>query len=191
LKRIKLLFHHDLPLGQPADSSNLLAMFAAPQPTYSKLWLSATDLSIPNQSLSGCGFSAQLVSALSDALFIEPAYLKDVLEAGAVLVRTKENSIRTMKSPENSLETTIEALKINEHVILRLPGRDGFDLLIAGKQNIHATVFNALVPFVQNDMDMLSINGKRVHRTEMLYQVDIPGAKLPHGFEPVASHFRM
>jgi hypothetical protein len=191
---IKLLFHHDLPL-EATDfnvGNDLLALFAKPQRTYSKLWLSVSD--IQKQTFALSSFESANIILKHAAISLQTT--EDVLSATLaepVLVKlngSREPEIERFSTPlpdsdclKNQPEQTL--------VLKREPGAGGFDLCILSLINRHAQVFNALVPLLSVGFNMLSINGKRVHRKEMLYEVDQPGARLPHGFEVVQPEFRM
>jgi hypothetical protein len=191
---IKLLFHHDLPL-ETTDfnaGNDLLALFAKPQRTYSKLWLSVSDIQKQTFALS----SFESANIILEHVAIPLQTTEEVLSA--VLTEPVLVKLDGSKEPEiERFSTTLpdsDCLKNQPEqalVLKREPGKGGFDLCILSLSNRHAPVFNALVTLLSSGFNMLSINGKRVHRKEMLYEVDKPGAKLPHGFEVVQPHFRM
>lgn len=186
---IKLLFHHDLPLAQPAAADDLLTLFAKPQPTWSRLWLSLSDGNPQAASCSTSSFRDVVLNALQKQF---PGFPVLLFEPAPVTFRYSVDSFEQVYfQPVIPIEEMPLQLEPDQYFVRSMAGVGGSDIEWISKTNIHALVFNALAPLTAAGADMISINGKRVQNAAQLYPELHGIRKLPHGFELVLPHFRL
>ncbi len=197
---LKLIFHHDQRLDDLAPSSetvddNPLAAFTKPDPTYSTLYFSASDLEKEKFGINVLSEYEGFVEALAEGL------------AGFTLT-TKEGEQKSLQAGIEGLEMN-EALVVSKQevepdiihsftrkmlrdvlekdwiIIYKREAKDGFDLHLFSRKNIYANFFDPLQNLLPNAFRFFSINGKRLSNEKKFFFETWTLARPPHGFEEV------
>ncbi|MTI86828.1 MAG: hypothetical protein FH748_02540 [Balneolaceae bacterium] len=210
----KLFFHHDMRLDKLAkrnanrtkeEVEATLADFMKPDPTYSKFYLTGTDLANERFGLNTLTHYQQVLSALEQA-FDSVSYFTakqkynslneaiPALELGEVVVLAKSDTIdfdvSTIHIDTNSnvghfKSELKEALEQELIVVYKEQAKDGFDLHIFSKKNIYRDMFFPLQELVPDAFRFFSINGKKFRSERHFYFETWALHKPPHGFEEV------
>ena len=192
----KLIFHHDQRMEQLAPSTkvdaNPLAMFTAPDPTFSTLYFSGTIIDESKFGLNNLSRYNDIISILNNA-FDLPSFKKEKesfieiinqLEInGTILIDPKRKEIK--KSDYSDGSNLREAIEDDGIVLFKRENQDGFDIQLFSKENIYLLFFYHLQAMLGEKFRFFSINGKRVHNEQMFYFETHRLSNPPHGFEEV------
>ncbi len=197
---LKLIFHHDQRLddlapSEEATDKNPLAAFTKPDPTYSTLYFSGTDLE--NEK-----YGINVLSNYDDFLI--------AIENGF-----EGLSLNTKNGKHVSLKLAIHDLEMNEAIVItndevesniihsftrkilrdvlekgwiilyKREAKNGFDIHFFSKENIYIRFFYNLQGMLPEAFRFFSINGKRLSSEKKFYFETWSLAKPPHGFEEV------
>jgi hypothetical protein len=193
---LKLIFHHDQRMEQLAPSSkvddNPLAMFMAPDPTFSTLYFSGTVLEEKKFGLNNLAKYHDIVSLIDSAFDLASFKMNSDTFADAIdqlelnntlLIDPKKKEIMVDDySGGMELRTAIEADGI---VLFKRENHDGFDIQLFSKDNIYLLFFYHLKAMLSPSFRVFSINGKRVHNEQSFFFETHRLNKPPHGFEEV------
>ncbi len=197
---LKLIFHHDQRLDDLAPSTesvddNPLAAFTKPDPTYSTLYFSASDLEKEQFGINTLSKYEAFIEALDKGL-------------DGLTFNTKEWELKSLKKAVEELEMN-EALvasreEVNHNIIhsftrkmlrdvlekdwiiiYKREAKDGFDLHMFSRKNIYTSFFYPLQKLLPDAFRFFSINGKRLSNEKQFYFETWALAKPPHGFEEV------
>jgi hypothetical protein len=210
---LKLIFHHDQRLDQLADRNanrtkeqieSTLADFMKPDPTYTKLYFTATDLEKETFGLNVLSEYDNFILALEEGLKIDyyqtsgPVYnsLDEAIlniEIGEVILignKKADFDIPALHIDANSnvghLKSELkEALEDGFIVIYKEQAKDGFDLHMFSKKNIYSNLFHPLQNMLPDAFRLFSINGKKFRSERHFYFETWTLDKPPHGFEEV------
>lgn len=197
---LKLIFHHDQRLEDLAPSEetgdeNPLSAFTKPDPTYSTLYFSASDLEKEqfgintlseyeafiealNKGLAGFSFTSKEGEQKSLSQEVEELGMNEALVASKEVVNPDIVHSFTRKMLRDVLE--------KEWIIIyKREAKNGFDLHIFSKNNIYTSFFYPLQNLLPEAFRLFSINGKRLSNEKKFYFETWSLAKPPHGFEEV------
>ena len=210
----KLIFEHDLRLDQLAErntaktkgeTEDALADFMKPDPTYSKFYLTATDLkserfglnviegypkiieaveqAFPNKvKITSAGHEGSLFEVIEALETGEVVVFSDVddpdFDVAALHIDTDSNVGHRKPVLKNSLERDCI-------IIYKEQAKDGFDLHIFSKYNIYRDMFFPLQRLAPDHFRFFSINGKKVRSERHFYFETWTLERPPHGFEEV------
>lgn len=210
----KLIFHHDQRLDKLAERTNrdhpremesTLEDFMKPDPTYSKFYLTGTDLENDRFGLNVLSAFEEVVEALESAfpsknIFTHKSKYSSIhqaiqdLETGEVLTLTDKDEINfdlislhiDLNSNVGHLKEELkEALENELIVIYKEQAKDGFDLHMFSKENIYREMFYPLQKLVPEHFRFFSINGKKFRSERHFYFETWTLERPPHGFEEV------
>lgn len=210
----KLIFEHDLRLDRlakrNANKTNeeveaTLADFMKPDPTYSRFYLSGTDLAAERFGLNIISAGEQIIGALEEAfpgknVFTAKGASASItsavtaLELGEVAVLSDQDEIQfdisslhiDYNSNVGHLKTELkEALEAGLIVIYKEQAKDGFDLHIFSKKNVYNQMFYPLQKLIPDAFRFFSINGKKFRSERHFYFETWTLDRPPHGFEEV------
>ncbi|MFY0697326.1 MAG: hypothetical protein JXR11_05700 [Balneola sp.] len=210
---LKLIFHHDQRLDQLADRNanrtkeqieSTLADFMKPDPTYSKLYFTATDLEKEEFGLNVLDEYEGFISALEEGLNSDSYQTQkgnydslneavDSLEYGEVIVvgnKDADFDISTLHIDTNSnvghLKTELREVLESEFVVIyKEQAKNGFDLHLFSKKNIYTKFFFPLQSMLPDAFRFFSINGKKFRSERHFYFETWTLTRPPHGFEEV------
>lgn len=210
----KLIFQHDQRLDKLANRNTSetkeeteasLADFMKPDPTYSKFYLTGTDLSKERFGLNRISGYKKVVEALEKSFHDKKVFTAkgpfnsiskaiDAIDLGEVFVlgsqENTEPDIATLHIDSNSnvghLKTELkEALENDLIVAYKEQAKDGFDLHIFSKKNVYTKMFYPLQELVPDTFRFFSINGKKFRSERHFYFETWTLDRPPHGFEEV------
>lgn len=210
----KLIFHHDQRLDSLAkrnanktkeEVEASLADFMKPDPTYSRFYLSGTDLANERFGLNVLSAYDKIILSLDKAFEGKqvitakqtfPALTKAIssIETGEVAILADNNipkpEVSKLHLGENSnvghlKDELKEALENDLIVIYKEQAKDGFDLHIFSKRNIYQDMFFPLQKLVPDHFRFFSINGKKFRSERHFYFETWTLDRSPHGFEEV------
>lgn len=212
----KLIFQHDQRLDKlaerntrenPKKMETTLEDFMKPDPTYSKFYLTGTDLANERFGLNVLSAYEDVIGAL-EAAFPDkniftyktqfPSIQKAIqdLELGEVFILTDKDKVEldisTLHIDVNSnvghlKEELKEALEAGHIVVYKEQAKDGFDLHMFSKKNIYREMFFPLQKLVPDHFRFFSINGKKFRSERHFYFETWTLDRPPHGFEEVYS----
>lgn len=210
---LKLFFYHDQRLDQLADRNanrtkeeiqSTLADFMRPDPTYSRLYFTGTDLKGEKFGLNILKEYESLIDALNSGLDSKVyqtasksfSSLKDSVNAtelGEVILisdQTSDFPIETLHIDVHSnvghLKSELkEALELGYVVVYKEQAKDGFDLHLFSKKNIYTQLFYPLQRLVPGSFRFFSINGRKFSSERHFYFETWTLDRPPHGFEEV------
>jgi hypothetical protein len=210
---LKLIFHHDQRLDQLQDRNanrtkeqieSTLADFMKPDPTYSRLYFTATDLEKEEFGLNVLEEYNGFVSALEQGLdtgnyqthsgdFDSLNEAISSLELGEVVLfgdKKVDFDISSLHIDTNSnvghLKTELREVLENDFVVIyKEQAKDGFDLHLFSKKNIYNKFFRPLQNMLPDAFRFFSINGKKFRSERHFYFETWTLARPPHGFEEV------
>ncbi|MAL17191.1 MAG: hypothetical protein CL670_16915 [Balneola sp.] len=210
----KLFFHHDQRLDKLADRNankktnemeSTLADFMKPDPTYSKFYLTGTDLGKEQFGLNRISGYQKVIDALEKAfskknVFTQEGKVESIseaiekLELGEVFVLTdkteigldiKDLHIDTNSNVGHLKDELKEALEDKFIVVYKEQAKNGFDLHLFSKKNIYTDMFYPLQELVPDNFRFFSINGKKFRSERHFYFETWTLDRPPHGFEEV------
>lgn len=206
---LKLIFHHDQRLDQLTERSDnktesSLADFMKPDPTYSRLYFSATDLEREKFGINTLSEFNGFIQALEKGLETNEFHtqsktytsLKEASETigfGDVIIVGKQTpgfDISSLHVDTNSnvghLKSELkEVLEAGFIVIYKEQAHDGFDLHFFSKKNIYTQFFYPLQAMLPDAFRFFSINGKKFRSERHFYFETWTLNRPPHGFEEV------
>jgi len=210
---LKLIFHHDQRLDQLQDRNanrtkeqieSTLADFMKPDPTYSRLYFTGTDLEKEEFGLNVLDEYNGFISALEEGLDVNKYQTQSSefdsldeaissLELGEVIVvgnKKADFDISSLHIDTNSnvghLKTELrEVLEAGFVVIYKEQAKDGFDLHLFSKKNIYTKFFHPLQNMLPDAFRFFSINGKKFRSERHFYFETWTLDRPPHGFEEV------
>lgn len=210
----KLIFQHDQRLDKlaerntrdnPKKMESSLEDFMKPDPTYSKFYLTGTDLANERFGLNMLSAYEEVIAALETAfpdknIFTHktqfPSLQKAIqdLELGEVLILSDKEEIEfdisTLHIDVNSnvghlKDELKEALEAGHIVVYKEQAKDGFDLHMFSKKNVYREMFFPLQKLVPDHFRFFSINGKKFRSERHFYFETWTLDRPPHGFEEV------
>lgn len=209
----KLIFEHDLRLNALAEDSavgndsgpeNPLADFMKPDPTYSKFYLSASDIQKNRFGLNVIDAYPKIMEALEaafhDKIIITTGghatgSLLEVINAlpaeEAIALADKEQpgfdrgKLPAGINPRSGKPHLKHILEQEQIVIYKEQASDGFDLHLFSKNNIYRNMFFPLQRLAPGNFRFFSINGKKLRNERQFYFETWTLHRPPHGFEEV------
>lgn len=206
----KLIFEHDMvlePVGQPKSSRepSSLEDFLKPTATYSRFYLSATDLQTNEFGLSASKDYENLLGAFKTGIGNVVDYIisdgntvstledaiENVGEDGAIVVRKNDADTKPFPaigadgSFRDHINELTDILNAGHHVLFLVKAHHGFDLHLFSKKNIYRDFFYPFKELIRPDMRFFSINGKRAKSERLFYFESWSLQRPPHGFEEV------
>ncbi len=210
----KLFFHHDQRLDKLAERTpnkksgemeSTLEDFMKPDPTYSKFYLTGTDLAQERFGLNMISGYEKVITALEKAFPNKNVFTAkgrtdaiskavSALELGEVFVLSDEESINLdieslhidINSNVGHLKEELKEALEDEHIVVyKEQAKDGFDLHIFSKENVYTNMFHPLQELVPDTFRFFSINGKKFRSERHFYFETWTLDRPPHGFEEV------
>jgi len=207
----KLIFEHDIRLdelagrGEKLPDSATIEDFMKPDPTFSKMYLTGTDLANKKFGLSVLRSFPRVLKKIqegfdtanfrtSDGAYDHLPPAVDAIKTGEVIVIGGEQAdfdkIPELFVDDNSnvghLKTELKTfLEKGAVVVYKEKAQNGFDLHIFSKENLYKDLFFPLKELVPESFRFFSINGKRVSSERHFYFETWTLHKPPHGFEEV------
>lgn len=208
----KLFFEHDMLLEQlqspgqavkPTKTSSL-EDFLKPVQTYSRFYLSATDMSGPRFGLTTLPNYREFCYAMQIALEAKYFLRSDGTTANdlwslldgapsdtAIVAVMNESFVCPLPGLSNrhglreQIEDLLEVLNHGHVAIYMEKAHHGSDLHLFSKENVYSKLFHSFKGFLAADFRFFSINAKR-SRSERLFYFETWSLKNPpHGFEEV------
>lgn len=205
----KLIFKHDLRLKELGKESgpavnrkteHTLSDFMKPDPTYSKIRFSGTDLEQEQFGLNTLRAYSLIIDALEEGFeaashpfagTTDTNSLRELIDGlsydHAVLIKRSS----TGKAPEcitvkPKKEIDLKTLLENDVLVLKkIPSPDGYDLKIYTRHNIYNKLFPGLQRLLPCHYRFFSINGHKFRTERHFYFETWSLHRLPHGFEEV------
>lgn len=197
---LKLIFHHDQRMENLAPSTNTedenpLAAFTKPDPTYSTLYFSGSDLESQKFGINVISEYDSFLHSLEKGLGGYALFTKngssnsleeaiDQLVENEILVLAKEE-VRSDIIHSFSGKVLRDVLEKGWVIIYKREAKDGFDLQIFSKENIYMSFFYHLQGLLPDAFRFFSINGKRLSSEKKFYFETWSLYNPPHGFEEV------
>lgn len=205
----KLIFEHDMvlePVGSLKSSKepSTLEDFLKPIQTYSRFYLSATDLNQQKFGLTASTHYDRIMKAIDESLqgisylasdgrvFETLAEGFDSMEEGGAMIISFDEAPLTpfpeLKPNESFRDKIVELATIlnkGQLVVFKVKAHHGFDFHLFSRNNIYRSLFYKLKPLIYNDFRFFSINGKRAKSERLFYFETWSLSRPPHGFEEV------
>tara|TARA_R110000868_G_scaffold294140_3_gene554761 strand:+ start:8845 stop:9474 length:630 start_codon:yes stop_codon:yes gene_type:complete len=197
---LKLIFHHDQRLDDLAPSEetvdeNPLTTFTNPDPTYSTLYFSGSDLENEKFGINVLSKFDDLLDAIEQGFEGVPFISKNgkqvsfkkaikELEMNEALVITNDE-IEPDIIHSFTRKMLRDVLEKGWIIIYKREAKDGFDIHLFSKKNIYTNFFYLLQNLLPDAFRFFSINGKRLSSEKQFYFEQYSLAKPPHGFEEV------
>ncbi len=197
---LKLIFHHDQRLDDLAPSEenadeNPLAAFTKPDPTYSTLYFSGSDLENEKYGINVLSTFNDFVDAVEKGLEGSSINSKngqydsfkvaiDDLEMNEALVITNDE-VESDIIHSFTRKMLRDVLEKGWIIIYKREAKDGFDLHLFSKKNLYTRFFYPLQEMLPDSFRFFSINGKKLTSEKQFYFEQYALAKPPHGFEEV------
>ncbi|GAB5409772.1 MAG: hypothetical protein BalsKO_21370 [Balneolaceae bacterium] len=197
---LKLIFHHDQRLDDLAPSTeqedaNPLAAFTKPDPTYSTLYFSATDLQNEKYGINTLSKYDEFINSLEKGIEGFSIHTKEgafsSLEKALDKLEMNEAIVITNETVEQDIIHSFtrkmlrDVLEKGWIIIYKREASDGFDLHFFSRKNIYTNFFYPLQRLLPDVFRFFSINGKRLSSEKQFYFETWTLAKPPHGFEEV------
>ncbi len=203
----KLIFKHDLRLNELSEENTSstnnkpeasVLDFMKPDPTFSKLHFSGSNLEAEQFGLDTLSNYATLVSAIQKGLdsdtFITDESIHNTLDAAIQSIEVGERFVvptHNISEENPEIIETISNLELKslleqEYLVFyKAPARNGFDLFLFSKKNIYRDLFPHLQKLVLTAFRFFSINGKKFNTERHFYFETWTLSQPPHGFEEV------
>lgn len=212
----KLFFNHDLRLDKLAkrnanktkeEVETTLEDFMQPDPTYSKFYITGTNLDKKQFGINVLSKNEEILNSLSSVLKNQHVIsttnksfdsLKEGLEAiriGEALVISNSDKLpkvdlATLTIDEETkvghkkdeIRTIIES---GAYLLYKEPAHHGYDLHLFSEDNIYSHLFEAFKPLVDEEFRFFSINNKRMRSERHFYFETWTLDNPPHGAEEV------
>jgi hypothetical protein len=212
----KLFFDHDLRLDRlakrnanktPDEVEASLEEFMKPVPTYSKFYLTGTQLDREKFGINVLEKYPQIIERL-DLIFKNYTFLQaestseslnqalDRAETGDAILITRlarpEVNVSDLKVDEESnvghFKEELSEILLQGHLVLyKEQAHDGFDLHLFSKENIYEQLFYAFKELLDDSFRFFSINNKRIRTERHFYFETWTLDRPPHGAEEVRS----
>ncbi|MFV1883309.1 MAG: hypothetical protein ACMZ7B_02295 [Balneola sp.] len=197
---LKLIFHHDQRLDDLAPSSesindNPLAAFTKPDPTYSTIYFSATDLENEKFGVNVLSEYESFINAISKGFegyeFTTKSGNHQSLKEGIEELGVNEVLVASKEKAEPGIIHSFvgkmlrDVMEKDWIVIYKREAKDGFDLHLFSKKNIYTEFFYPLQSLLPDTFRFFSINGKRLSSEQKFFFETWTLHKPPHGFEEV------
>ncbi|MGM0546979.1 MAG: hypothetical protein ACQEST_09665 [Bacteroidota bacterium] len=212
----KLFFNHDLRLDKLAkrnvnktkeEIEATLQDFMQPDPTYSKFYITGTQLEKEKFGINLLSKAEGVINAL-DSVFEERQLISTnstpfdslhdglgTINIGEALIITTTNELPDITLPaltideetkvghkKDEIRTVIES---GAYLLYKEPAHHGYDLHLFSEQNIYPKLFEAFKPLVDDHFRFFSINNKRMRSERHFYFETWTLDKPPHGAEEV------
>jgi len=209
----KLFYNHDLrlddlasPNGNSSGKSDgdRLAKFMAPDPTYSKFYITGTRLEDEKFGLNTLAKADEVIKQLNNAFrdlifFIEEGTFNSLSEAlraietgQAMIINDKDISpnFSALSIDEESdvgreKNEIREILQSKAYVLYKEKAHHGYDLHLFSEENIYSALFETFKPLIDDQFRFFSINSKKMRTERHFYFETWKLDKPPHGAEEV------
>ncbi len=209
----KLIFEHDLRLDQLRERqldrsvqevSGSIEDFLKPDPTYSKFYITGTDLKGPSFGVNILDHYEPVIHALENGLddyelFIDGNVVPfksavESAEIGDALILSKKDTVRwsnhqlRIDSGSNvghKKSEIADVLEEEDLVLYKEKAHQGFDLHLFSKTNMYPKLFYPLKELISESFRFFSINGKRINSERTFYFETWSLQRPPHGAEEV------
>jgi len=212
----KLFFNHDLRLDKLAkrnanktkeEVEATLEDFMQPDPTYSKFYITGTNLDTKQFGIDVLSKSHEIlhkldsvfrnnqITSTSNKSFDSLVEGLETIHIGEALVISNsgplpEIDLNTLTIDEETkvghkkdeIRTVIES---GAYLLYKEPAHHGYDLHLFSEENIYAPLFKALKPLVGDGLRFFSINNKRMRSERHFYFETWTLDNPPHGAEEV------
>jgi len=197
---LKLIFHHDQRLDDLAPSEekteeNPLAAFTKPDPTYSTLYFSGSDLENDKFGVNVLSNYNDFLMALDNGLEGLSLTTKngkhDLLKSAILDLDMNEAIVITNDEVESNIIHSFtrkmlrDVLEKGWIILYKREAKDGFDIHLFSKENTYIRFFYNLQGMLPDAFRFFSINGKRLSSEKKFYFETWTLANPPHGFEEV------
>ncbi|MFY0685305.1 MAG: hypothetical protein JXR20_12200 [Balneola sp.] len=207
---LKLIFNHDQRLAELApteidsntsDANSVLADFMRPDPTYSRLYFTASDLENETFGINTLTEYTSFLDAIEKGLQSENFSTKagsfndldsaiNAIEFGEVVViQNNDNftpNISDLHRSNPEFKTVLKKSLENGLVIIyKDEAPNGFNLHLFSKKNIYQSLFYPLQKLLPVAFRFFSINGKKFKTERHFYFETWTLDRPPHGFEEV------
>lgn len=205
---LKLIFNHDQRLTEldptnsdTNNSDSLLADFMKPDPTYSHLYFTASDLENEAFGINVLSEYNSFLEALEKGLksknYITEASIFDDLNTAinaiqfdeVIVIQNEDNFTFNIaelhRSNENFKPMLKQALENELVVIYKDEAPNGFNLHLFTKKNNYPSLFYPLQNLLPDAFRFFSINGKKFNTERHFYFETWTLDRPPHGFEEV------
>lgn len=207
---LKLIFNHDERLNeldstgsgkQKTDVNSVLAEFMSPDPTYSRLYFTASDLENETFGINTLTEYKKFLKALEEGFEVDKFHTeKGVFEdletalstihfGEVVVIQKAENisvDITTMNRSNEAFKKSLKQALENECVIIyKDEAPNGYNLHLFTRKNIYPSLFYPLQNLLPKAFRFFSINGKKFNTERHFYFETWTLARPPHGFEEV------
>ncbi len=208
----KLIFLHDQRLDELAErgagipEKASIEDFMRPDPTYSKLYFTGTDLDKEHFGLSTLQAYPEILQAIEDGLkadsfqtstntFHKLAEAVESIDLGEVIIIGEEAASMQIQIAQLHLDDNSNVGHLKSElkdflqkgfiVIFKEKAHDGFDLHFFSQTNIYTRFFHNLQKLLPKAFRFFSINGKRMRSERFFYFETWTLNQPPHGFEEV------
>lgn len=209
----KLFFNHDQRLDKLAkrnankttkEKESSLEDFMAPDPTYSKFYITGTRLEDERFGINTITkfkdvidqldtvFTDRTIYTYEDTFDSLPRALAKTEIGQALVINSKEGNydFATLKIDEESnvghkKEELAEILETGAFVLYKEQAHHGYDLHLFSMENIYPALFTRLQPLVSDNFRFFSINSKRMGSERHFYFETWTLDNPPHGAEEV------
>lgn len=208
----KLIYEHDMRLDalrerhldREEQETSSLEDFLKPDPTYSKFYITGTDLAKKKFGLNSLQNYLKVVNAVGESFGSKNLFLnQDSVSFDQFLTRAAiGRPLIITDQPENQWDTDklkvhegnnvghikseiAEVLKSDDYLLYKEKAHHGFDLHLFSKKNIYETLFYPLQKLVGEHFRFFSINGKRIRSERKFYFETWTLHRPPHGAEEV------
>lgn len=215
----KLFFNHDQRLDKLAkrnanktagEKESSLKDFMTPDPTYSKFYITGTQLEEERFGINTLAKIKDILDQLSKifadrTILTEAGSFRSLPEAlgdteiGQAIVISTDNKKFDFPALEIDEESNVghkkeelaNILKTGAYVLYKEQAHHGYDLHLFSMENIYSALFKTLQPLVDDSFRFFSINSKRMGSERHFYfetwTLDDP----PHGAEEVFSETKL
>lgn len=213
---LKLFFNHDLRLDKLAkrnanktkeEVETTLEDFMKPDPTYSKFYLTGTNLDTEQfgvnvlsksdeilQNISSV-FKNHQITSTTNTSFNSLIEGLEAIDIGEALVISKSNKLPDVDLATLTIdeETKVghkkdeirKIIKSRAYLLYKEPAHHGYDIHLFSEKNIYSPLFKALKPLVDDQFRFFSINNKRMRSERHFYFETWTLDNPPHGAEEV------
>lgn len=197
---LKLIFLHDQRLEDLASSTeqenaNPLESFTKPDPTYSTLYFSGTDLENDRYGINTISSYTEFVKAIEKGIEGLLIHSKNGIHKSLVDALDKLEMNEALVISNDDVEPNIihsftkkmlrDVLEKGWIILYKREAKNGFDIHLFSKNNIYRNFFYNLQATLPDSFRFFSINGKRLSSEKQFYFETWTLAKPPHGFEEV------
>ena len=209
----KLFFNHDQRLDKLAkrnanetaeEKQSSLEDFMAPDPTYSKFYITGTRLEEERFGINTISKTKEILDRMNDIFSDRTIYTfnrvfnslpRAISEVGigqAIVISTEDGNydFGTLQIDEESnvghkKEELADILKTGAYVLYKEQAHHGYDLHLFSMENIYPALFKQFKTLVDDDFRFFSINSKRMGSERHFYFETWTLDNPPHGAEEV------